>query len=143
MSSSEASEKLPHTDDRWVESATGSPHDTKTLSDSQREFLGAPRHLLARPHPVTGETALYCPCATSRGIEGMGDDEARALLTELTDHALSREYRYDHQHHLGDLVIWDNAATLHKATPLPPAATEEDVRVMFRVTLKGRPTVLS
>ena len=37
----------------------------------------------------------------------------------------------------------DNAATMHKATPLPPAATEEDVRVMFRVTLKGRPTVLS
>ena len=82
-----------HYDDRWVESATGSPHDTKTLSDSQKEFLGAPRHLLARPHPVTSETALYCPCATSRGIEGMGDDEARALLTELTDHALSPAYR--------------------------------------------------
>ena len=49
----------------------------------------------------------------------------------------------DHRHQLGDLVMWDNAATMHKATPLPPAATEEDVRVMFRVTLKGRPTVLS
>lgn len=46
--------------------------------------MGAPRHLLARPHPVTGEMALYCPCATSRGIEGMEDEEARELLTELT-----------------------------------------------------------
>jgi hypothetical protein len=51
---------------------------------SQRDFLGAPRHVLVRPHPVTGAPALYWPCATSRGVEGMADGEGKELLRELT-----------------------------------------------------------
>ena len=38
--------------------------------------------------------------------------------------------------------MWDTAATLHKASTLPPAATEEGVRILFRVSLKGTPPVL-
>ena len=39
-------------------------------------------------------------------------------------------------------VMWDTAATMHKANSLPAAATEDDVRIMFRVTLKGLPAAV-
>ena len=51
---------------------------------------------------MTGAKALYCPCATSRGIQGMDDAEALSLLRELTDHALSPRFRYDHTHEEGE-----------------------------------------
>ena len=117
---------------------------------------------------MTGAKALSCPCATSRGIQGMDDPEALELLRELTDHALSPEFRYDHTHEegepqdcfvaelwaaflrwlsenvggAGDLVAWDTAATMHKANTLPVAETEEDVRILFRITVKGKPPLL-
>ena len=42
----------------------------------------------------------------------------------------------------GDLVAWDTAATMHKANTLPAAETEADVRILFRITVKGKPPLL-
>lgn len=126
--------------DRWNTATIVSGEESATAE--QRAFLGSPRHLLARPHPVTGARALYCPCATSRGIDGMGDDDAFTLLRELTDHALQPQFRLEHQHEEGDLVCWDTGATLHKANSLPAAATEDEVRILYRVTLKGVPKLV-
>ena len=49
------------------------------------------------------------------------------------------EFRYEHKHYLGDIVAWDTAATMHKAGLSEVAAREEDVRVLFRVSVKGLP----
>ncbi len=51
------------------------------------------------------------------GIVGWPDDEARALLDELYDFATQDKYIYSHRWRVGDLVIWDNRCTLHRATP--------------------------
>jgi alpha-ketoglutarate-dependent 2,4-dichlorophenoxyacetate dioxygenase len=43
--------------------------------------------------------------------------EGRALLRDLTEHATQREFVYQHEWRAGDLVIWDNRATMHRARP--------------------------
>ncbi len=75
-------------------------------------------HLVARPHPVTGRKALYAPAGTAYAVEGMEDEAARALLTELKDHVLKPEFRIMHKYRIGDLALWDTWQTLHSAVPI-------------------------
>ena len=97
------------------------------------------QHLLARPHPVTGEKTLYSPAGTSRGIVGMSDEEGAALLNELAGHALRDKYTYKHKHAVGDVVAWDTSATMHAATPIGRATGPKDTRLLWRISVKGIP----
>ena len=97
------------------------------------------QHLLARPHPVTGEKTLYSPAGTSRGIVGMSDEEGAALLNELAGLALRDKYTYKHKHAVGDVVAWDTAATMHAATPIGRATGPKDTRLLWRISVKGIP----
>jgi alpha-ketoglutarate-dependent taurine dioxygenase len=74
-----------------------------------------------RTHPVTGRKALYAVSGSSFGIVGMPDDEARALLDELAEHATQPRYLLSVSYGVGDVVIWDNASLLHRATLVDPA----------------------
>lgn len=111
-------------------------------NDEQRARVPECRHPVVRPHPVTGRKALYAVAGTSRGIEGWPEDEAVALLRELKAHATGPKYARLHRYAVGDTVVWDTAATLHAAEPIDVAASEEQVRVMWRVSVRGRPAVL-
>jgi taurine dioxygenase len=95
------------------------------------------RHKVARPHPVTGRTALYSVSGSAFGIEGMEQEAARALLDELTRHATQDKYQLRLKYGVGDVVIWDNASLLHSATLTDP----QDPRTLWRITVKeeGRP----
>ena len=110
---------------------------------SQEESDAVPgvEHLLARPHPVTGRKALYSPAGTSRGIAGMKDEEAAALLNELADHALQSKYIYKHRYAVGDVVGWDTSSTMHAATPIGPATGPRDTRYLHRISVKGKPGI--
>ena len=44
-------------------------------------------------------------------------EEGQALLSELIEFATQPRFVYVHTWHLGDLVIWDNRSTMHRATP--------------------------
>lgn len=90
------------------------------------------RHPLVRRHPTTGRKALYAVSGTSIGIEGMGDDEALALLRSLTNHATQPKYQHRVKYGVGDVVVWDNAAMLHSATLTAP----DDPRTLLRITTK-------
>lgn len=107
----------------------------------QIDAVPAVEHLLARPHPVTGRKALYSPAGTSRGIAGMDDEEARALLNELADHALQSRYTYKHKYAVGDVVAWDTSSTMHAATPLGAATGPKDTRLLYRISVKGKPEI--
>ncbi len=102
------------------------------LSEEQKQKVTWVRHKIARRHPVTGRTALYAVGGSSFGIEGMPDDEARALLDELRDHATQEKYRYRLKYGVGDVVVWDNASLLHSATLIDP----NDARTLWRITIK-------
>ncbi len=104
------------------------------LSDAQRREAPPVVHPIARTHPVTGRKALYiCPEVISR-VEGLPEDEGRALIAELTEHASNPRFVYTHQWQNGDLVVWDNRCTLHTATTYD---TDKYRRVMWRTTIEG------
>ena len=107
------------------------------LSEEQERKVNWVKHRVARPHPVTGRTALYSISGSSFGIEGMPEDDAVALLDELKRHATQDKYQLRLKYGVGDVVIWDNASLLHSATLTDP----EDPRTLWRITVKekGRP----
>ena len=59
--------------------------------------------------------------------------EARGYLRDLIEHATQREFVYTHKWRLGDLVMWDNRQTMHRARPFPA----HEPRDMRRTTLAG------
>ena len=107
------------------------------LSDEQEKKMNWVRHRVARPHPVTGRTALYSVSGSSFGVEGLPQDEAVALLDELKLHSTQEKYQLRLKYGVGDVVIWDNASLLHSATLTDP----ENPRTLWRITVKeeGKP----
>lgn len=101
------------------------------LNDEQKARMPVITHRIARPHPVTGRTALYAVSGSSFGIVGMPDDEARDLLDELAAHATRPRYQLRFKYGVGDVVVWDNAALLHSATLIDP----DDARTLWRITV--------
>ena len=116
----------------------GSRTVASVLTEEQESKVTWVRHRVARPHPVTGRTALYSISGSSFGIEGMPQDEAVALLDELKRHATQEKYQLRLKYGVGDVVIWDNASLLHSATLTDPG----DPRTLWRITVKeeGRPS---
>ncbi len=110
----------------------GSRTVASVLSAEQEKKVAWVKHQVARPHPVTGRTALYSISGSSFGIEGMPQDEAVALLDELKRHATQEKYQLRLKYGVGDVVIWDNASLLHSATLTDP----EDPRTLWRITVK-------
>lgn len=110
-------------------------------SQEEKDSIPMIDHLLARPHPVTGRTALYSPAGTSQGIVGMEEDEAAELLNELADHALQPKYVYKHRYAVGDVVGWDTSSTMHAATPIGAATGPKDTRLLYRISVKGKPGI--
>ncbi len=72
-------------------------------------------HPLVRSHPVSGRPALFLSPLYDDGIAGLDDDESKALLAEL--HALLEDeaLQVRWQWRIHDLVVWDEAATNHRA----------------------------
>jgi len=64
-------------------------------------------------HPVTGVPILYVSPWFTRGIVGMDDGEGSALLSRVFDHLLQPIFRYRHEWHQDDFLLWDNFALLH------------------------------
>jgi len=82
--------------------------------------------------------ALYLG-AHARSIDGMNETESRVLIDRLMAHATEDRFIYSHRWTPGDLLIWDNRAVLHRATPFS-STTER--RHMVRTTVAGqRPTI--
>ena len=86
---------------------------------------------LVRVNPVNGRRSLYV-ASHAVSVEGMDDAAGRALLDELLRWCTQPQYRYLHRWTPGDLVMWDNRATLHRGRPWNAA---RDRRVMARTTV--------
>jgi alpha-ketoglutarate-dependent 2,4-dichlorophenoxyacetate dioxygenase len=96
------------------------------------------RQRLVRTHRRTGRKSLYLSSHAGR-IVGWPVPEAMLLLRELTEHATQREFVYSHRWRVGDLVMWDNRTTMHRARRYED---ERDPRDLRRTTLTdGVPTV--
>ena len=72
---------------------------------------------LVKVHPETGVPNLFIG-RHAFGIPGLSRDESRALLQDLVDFVVSDPARvYQHQWRVGDTLLWDNRALLHRARP--------------------------
>ena len=111
------------------------------LTEEQQDKVETVFHPLVRRHPVNGRKALYGVAGSSFGIVGLPDDEAHGLLDELAAHATGPDFVYRHRYAVGDLVAWDNYATLHAATLIPPASDEASTRLLHRISVKGAPAL--
>ena len=96
-------------------------------------------HPLVRRHPETGRLSLFISPHTMEGIEGMPDEEAAAMLEELTAFAEQDRFVYRHVWRVDDLIFWDNRCTMHAVTPYDNAHVR---RVMHRTTIVGDGPVL-
>lgn len=82
-------------------------------------------HRSGRKSLLLGATADY--------VVDLPVEESRALLARLRDWATQPRYVYRHEWQLGDLLMWDNTGTMHRA--LPYAA--DSGRLMHRTVLAG------
>ena len=98
-------------------------------------------HPLVRSHPVTGRKALYGANSTCIGIKGMDDEASADVLARYREYALADSVQYYHQYEDDDVVIWDNALTLHTGPRLEQAGGSVDPRIMNRISVRGWPTL--
>jgi taurine dioxygenase len=103
-----------------------------TLAANEAARLPEVVHPLVRVHPESGRKALYLNPNRMECIVGMARAESDALLDQLTEHAVSPRYQYRHKWLNGDIVIWDDRCTMHKANPDIPVGER---RVMHRIVL--------
>ena len=82
---------------------------------------------LVRIHPRTGRPSLFLSSHAGR-IVGWPLPEALMLLRELTEHATQREFVYRHKWRVGDLVMWDNQATMHRGRAYEDLKYPRDMR---------------
>jgi taurine dioxygenase len=107
---------------------------TALLDEEDRDWTPV-FHPIVRSHPETGRKALYFDPGKILRIEGLEAAESDAIIDELTDHMIVPEGCYRHRWRKGDIVIWDNRCSYHRAAgDYPP---EED-RIHWRVSIKER-----
>ncbi len=83
------------------------------------------RHADGRRSLVLGATADH--------VVGMSEEESAAYLDKMLEWSTQRRFVYRHHWEVGDLVIWDNRGTMHRALPYEPTSN----RIMHRTTLVG------
>ena len=98
-----------------------------TYTPEERASLPPVPQRVVRTHPGSGRKTLYVAAHASH-IIGMPPEEGRALLRELIEFATQPRFVYRHQWRVGDLVIWDNRCTMHRATPFESTGHVRDMR---------------
>ena len=69
---------------------------------------------MVHTHPVTGKRSLFLDPTTTIGVEGMSDAGGIALVDRLRDACTRPDQVYKHRWQVGDVVLWDNAFTMHR-----------------------------
>ena len=65
-------------------------------------------------HPVSGRSILFVNPMHTHGFVGMQREEAWPLIEELADHATQERFVYYHRWRVGDVLMWDERATMHR-----------------------------
>jgi taurine dioxygenase len=104
------------------------------LSAEQKRKTPDVVHPVVIRHPVSGRKSLFVNEGFTAAIVGMEPGESDRLLAQLWAHCTRPEFIYRHRWQLGDLVMWDNWATIHRATG---GYTAEERRLMHRTTLSA------
>ena len=108
-------------------------HGEEPMTDAQRRAKPPVDHPIVRTHPETGRKCLYLG-DHAESIVGLPYDEGRAMIEELNRLAIHPDLTYEHRWRPGELLVWDNRCTMHRATAYDPATQR---RVVRRCTVLG------
>jgi taurine dioxygenase len=103
------------------------------LTPAQIAEVAPVLHPVVRTHPETGRKALFVSEHFTTRIDGLPDDESRAVLAALFAHSVRPEHIYRHQWRPHDMVFWDNRSLMHLAAGCP----EHHRRKLYRTTIEG------
>jgi len=110
----------------------GGRKKANTLLDEEDRSRPPVFHPLIRTHPETGRKVLYFDPNKLLYIDGLAGAESDALVEELKGYMVQPDAEYCHRWRAGDIVIWDNRCSYHRAAgDYPP---EED-RIHWRVSI--------
>ncbi len=76
-------------------------------------------HPIVCTHPETGRKTLFVSPLFCKTVIGLDAANGRERLAGLFEHALQTKYVWTHNWQIGDLVMWDNRATMHRREPFP------------------------
>ena len=108
----------------------------KIVSPAELANVHDVSHPIVRTHPVSGRKALYLAMrrASVTAVEGLSELEGISLVEELRDFATASRFVYSHHWKAGDVMVWDNRGSIHRATPWDEQKFQ---RHAHRVTVKG------
>ncbi len=116
-------------------------HDYNHSRSQIAEGLATPEERAALPpvcwrmvwkNPVNGRGALYL-ASHAYAVEGMEPAVGKRLIEELMQAATAPGTSYVHRWKSGDVVMWDNRATMHRGRPWPA----HEARLMVRTTISA------
>lgn len=108
-------------------------HGEDLMTEEQRRAKPPVDQPIVRRHPDTGRPCLYLG-DHAEYIVGLPYDEGRAMIEELNALAIHPDTVYEHRWTPGQLLLWDNRCTLHRATAFDTATQP---RVVRRCTVLG------
>jgi alpha-ketoglutarate-dependent 2,4-dichlorophenoxyacetate dioxygenase len=106
--------------------------DPNLMGPEERAAMPPVRWRMTWRNPANDERALYV-ASHAGAIDGMGNNEGKALLGELIEGATKAEFTYLHRWRPGDVVMWDNRATMHRGRPWPI----DQKRLLVRTTISA------
>jgi alpha-ketoglutarate-dependent 2,4-dichlorophenoxyacetate dioxygenase len=98
-----------------------------TFSAEEQDNLRGAVHSMIRTNPRTKRRSVYVASHANRVME-LPLAEGRLLIWDLMDRATQPHLVYSHEWRPGDLVIWDNLATMHRGTPFDDAKHHRELR---------------
>lgn len=101
------------------------------MSKELQKSLPPVERPLVRVNPSTGDRSLYV-ASHAFEVRGMNETAGLALIDDLLSWCTQDKYVYRHEWQAGDLLMWDNRATLHRATSFDGANHR---RIMRRTTV--------
>jgi taurine dioxygenase len=107
---------------------------TRTIAPELLAARPPVTHPLVRTHPEIGRKALYISRNRMDHIVEMDFEECHRLIDELVAHATQPQFCYRHKWRQGDIVIWDDRCTMHKANYDYPEGAR---RFMNRIIVAG------
>lgn len=101
-------------------------------TEEERAALPAQCWRMVWRNPRNARGALYI-ASHAYAVEGLSAAEGKKLIEQLTEMATAPGSSYLHQWRQGDVVIWDNRATMHRGRPWP----SHEPRLMIRTTISA------
>ena len=97
------------------------------ITEEMRSAMPPARHPVVRTVPDSGRLSLYLGAHVTHIVDWPMAESER-FIAEINGHIARPEFRYRHSWRVGDLLVWDNRCTLHRATPYEVFRHKRDMR---------------